>query len=187
MVAARSPGIQVIGSRSSVQKFRIRGNNSIQLSTTAQVLVDGAPVTDEYAGSLNIQDVEFVDIIRGLSATSIFGAQGANGIVAIYLRKERNYSANPLSSKFQHRINFDGYTQAREFYSPNYAIQSDGTEKPDLRTTLYRSPLVTTDGKVGASFSCYTGDVPSEYFVHVQVITKCGRPFSALKSFSIRK
>ncbi|MFZ1559648.1 MAG: TonB-dependent receptor plug domain-containing protein [Saprospiraceae bacterium] len=187
MVAARSPGIQVIGSRSSVQKFRIRGNNSIQLSTTAQVLVDGAPVTDEYAGSLNIQDVEFVDIIRGLSATSIFGAQGANGIVAIYLRKERNYSANPLSSKFQHRINFDGYTQAREFYSPNYAIKSAGTEKPDLRTTLYWSPLVSTDDKCGASFSFYTGDVPSEYLIHVQGITEDGRPFSALKILEVRE
>jgi len=186
MVAARSPGIQVVGSRSSVQKFRIRGNNSIQLSTTAQVLVDGAPVTDEFAGSLNIQDVEFVDIIRGLSATSIFGSQGANGVVAVYLRKERNYSTNPLSSKFQHRINFEGYTEAREFYSPNYAIKYAGEEKPDLRTTLFWSPLVSTDEKGTANFSFYTGDVPSEYLIHIQGITDDGRPFSVQKILEVR-
>jgi hypothetical protein len=187
MVAARSPGIQVIGSRSSVQKFRIRGNNSIQLATTAQVLVDGAPVTDEYAGSLNIQDVEFVDIIRGLSATSIFGSQGASGVVAIYLRKERNYTPNPLSSKFQHKINFEGYAQAREFYSPNYSTTFAGNEKPDLRTTLYWSPFVATNEKGIANFNFYTGDVPSEYLINIQGITDDGRPFSAQKILEVRE
>lgn len=187
MVAARSPGIQVIGSRSSVQKFRIRGNNSIQLATTAQVLVDGAPVTDEFAGTLNIQDVEFVDIIRGLSATSIFGSQGANGVVAVYLRKERNYTTNLLSSKFQHKINFEGYAQAREFYSPNYSITFAGNEKPDLRTTLYWSPFVATNEKGIANFNFYTGDVPSEYLIHIQGITDDGRPFSAQKILEVRE
>ena len=187
LVAARSPGVQVIGNRATGQKFRIRGSNSINLSTTAQVLVDGAPVTDDYAASINIHDVEFIDIVRGLSSSSIFGSQGANGIVAIYLRKDRGYAKNAFTSQYQSKVLMDGYHQAREFYSPDYSTSFAGAEKPDLRTTLYWSPLVRANENGNAYFSFFTGDSLTDYIIDVQGMTSDGRPFVIRKEFQVKK
>ena len=40
------------------------------------------------ANTLNPNRVDFIDVIRGLSASAVYGAQGSNGIVAIYTRTE---------------------------------------------------------------------------------------------------
>ena len=187
LVNARVPGVQVLGSRATGQKFRIRSSSSINLSTTAQVMLDGMPISDDLAANISVQDVEFVDILRGLSSTSVFGAAGANGIVAVYLRKDRLYRVNQESTRYKNRINMTGYHLAREFYTPDYSKNFAGKEKPDFRTTLFWKPniYISKTGKTQIQF--YTSDAITEYLIDVQGITSDGRPFTGKSHFVVKK
>ena len=67
------------GSRIEV---RIRGGNSMIGDNQPLYVVDGFPVTGSI-NYLNPSDIESVDILKDASATAIYGARGANGVVII--------------------------------------------------------------------------------------------------------
>ena len=46
------------------------------------MVIDGIP-TDLGLSSLNMADVERVDVLKDASATAIYGSRGANGVVMI--------------------------------------------------------------------------------------------------------
>ena len=62
----------------------IRGNNSLTQDNTPLYVVDGFPVEDpEIAASINPSDIASVDILKDASASAIYGARGANGVVIV--------------------------------------------------------------------------------------------------------
>lgn len=78
--------------------IRIRGNNSINASTTPLIVIDGMQMDitgDEGATSsmslstndplafLNPADIQSIDVLKDASATAIYGARGANGVILI--------------------------------------------------------------------------------------------------------
>jgi TonB-linked SusC/RagA family outer membrane protein len=66
----------------------IRGNNSLTQSNSPLYVIDGFPVEDaEMAGSINPADIESLDVLKDASATAIYGARGANGVVIITTKK----------------------------------------------------------------------------------------------------
>lgn len=73
---ARVPGIEVLGNGS----VRVRGENSLSLSTDALILVDEVEVKDLL--SINPIDVYSVDVLKDAAASS-YGVKGANGVILI--------------------------------------------------------------------------------------------------------
>lgn len=79
--------------------FRIRGNNSLSLSSYPLIVVDGVPsFTSEndsglgYAATnplsaINPADIESIDIAKDAAATSIYGSRAANGVVFVTTKK----------------------------------------------------------------------------------------------------
>lgn len=66
----------------------IRGNNSLTQDNSPLYVVDGFPVEDPaIASTISPSDVESVDILKDASATAIYGARGANGVVIITTKK----------------------------------------------------------------------------------------------------
>ena len=79
--------------------IKIRGNNSINAGTTPLFVIDGMQMdisSDEVATSnatgggsydpmsfINPSDIESVEVLKDASATAIYGARGANGVVII--------------------------------------------------------------------------------------------------------
>ena len=62
----------------------IRGNNSLTQDNTPLYVVDGFPVEDaSIAASINPLDIQSVNVLKDASATAIYGARGANGVVII--------------------------------------------------------------------------------------------------------
>jgi len=60
----------------------IRGGNSMIGDNQPLYVVDGFPITGDIS-FLNPSDIESVDILKDASATAIYGARGANGVVII--------------------------------------------------------------------------------------------------------
>lgn len=62
----------------------IRGNNSLTQENSPLYVVDGFPVEDaSVASSINPLDIQSVNVLKDASATAIYGARGANGVVII--------------------------------------------------------------------------------------------------------
>lgn len=69
-----------------------------------------------------------------------------------------------------------GYQQAKKFYSPKYETREQRENSvPDLRSTIYWNPDITTDEKGEARINFYTADTPGTYSVVIEGITSQGQ------------
>ncbi len=104
-LAGRAPGAQVTipnGVSNTTPVFRIRGTNSISLSSQPLFVVDGVTVLagdygNESGGSalsnIDPNDIESIDIAKDGAATAIYGSQGANGVIFITTKKGKKGTA----------------------------------------------------------------------------------------------
>ena len=95
MLQGRASGVLVLntdGSPGGNTTIRIRGMNSIQGGNSALIVVDGFQGGDLTA--LNPGDIEAIEILKDASATAIYGAQGANGVILITTK--RGLSDKPI-------------------------------------------------------------------------------------------
>ncbi|TZF83643.1 TonB-dependent receptor [Pedobacter sp. BS3] len=84
-LAGRLAGVQVTsseGAPGSEVQIKVRGGGSITQDNSPLYVIDGI-VVDDGLSSLSPQDIESVDVLKDASATSIYGARGANGVVII--------------------------------------------------------------------------------------------------------
>jgi TonB-dependent SusC/RagA subfamily outer membrane receptor len=73
-------------------KIRIRGINSINSGVDPLYVVDG--VVGVNANALNPNDIESLEVLKDASATAIYGARGANGVIMITTKRgTRNRSS----------------------------------------------------------------------------------------------
>nr|WP_321355132.1 TonB-dependent receptor plug domain-containing protein [uncultured Draconibacterium sp.] len=82
LMRGRFAGVQVQGNGDII----IRGQNSINLSSAALIIVDGMQVDNTIMNTLVPSQVKSVNVIKDGSA-AIYGARGANGVVIIETKK----------------------------------------------------------------------------------------------------
>ena len=107
------PGLNVFttsGTPGSFHDIRIRGISSITAGNSPLFVIDGVPVVHENFGgnknqsslsslaTLNSSDIETITVLKDASATSVYGARGANGVIVINTKKgkigETRFNAN---------------------------------------------------------------------------------------------
>ena len=83
----RAAGVQVISSGvpGSDATFRIRGVGTINTNDPLLV-IDGVPVSSGL-NTLNMNDVESMQVLKDASATAIYGSRGANGVVIVTTKR----------------------------------------------------------------------------------------------------
>lgn len=90
-LAGRVAGVNVSSSEGTpggTMNIVIRGANSITQDNSPLYVIDGFPVEDPaIASTLNSNDIESLTILKDASATAIYGARGANGVVIITTKK----------------------------------------------------------------------------------------------------
>lgn len=99
-LGGRAPGLQVTipsGVLNAPPVLRIRGTNSISLSSYPLIVIDGIPAyTGDASGtnaagnalaSLNPNDIESIDIAKDAAASAIYGSRAANGVIFITTKK----------------------------------------------------------------------------------------------------
>jgi TonB-dependent starch-binding outer membrane protein SusC len=92
----RAPGVQVVsnsGAPGAGASVRVRGSNSITANSEPLYVVDGIPFGQGSAGSdnplatIDPNNVESIQVLKDASATAIYGARGANGVVLITTKR----------------------------------------------------------------------------------------------------
>lgn len=112
-LGGRAAGVQIVipnGVLNNPPVIRIRGTNSISLSSFPLIIIDGVPsFTGDGSGtsaagnvlaSINPNDIESIDIAKDAAASAIYGSRAANGIVFITTKKGKPGKA---------RINYDAW------------------------------------------------------------------------------
>ena len=134
------------GALGSEANITIRGNNSLTQSSAPLYVIDGFPSESSMALSLNSADIESIDILKDASATAIYGARGANGVIVITTKQgvegkpKINFSASWTGSKIANKVDLmNGYdfvrfqTDRNEVYSNTNPYLSDGYTLEDYR------------------------------------------------------
>ena len=71
----------------------VRGPGGIRTGSTPLFVVDGLPLDNSSTGGgdplnfINPQDIETIDVLKDASATAIYGARGANGVIIITTKR----------------------------------------------------------------------------------------------------
>ncbi len=99
-LGGRAAGVQVTipsGVLNAQPVIRIRGTNSISLSSYPLIVVDGVPAyTGDFSGtsaagnalaSINPNDIESIDVSKDAAASAIYGSRAANGVVFVTTKK----------------------------------------------------------------------------------------------------
>jgi TonB-linked SusC/RagA family outer membrane protein len=104
LLQARAAGVQVVqtqGVLGSSPNIRIRGIGSLSLSNEPLVVVDGARFSNEgepgnisgvrmnRLATLDPEEIESIDVIKGPSASALYGTAAANGVVVVTTKKGR--------------------------------------------------------------------------------------------------
>lgn len=89
------------GEPGGTQNITIRGPGGVRTGSTPLFVLDGIALDNSSTGGatnplnfLNPQDIESIDVLKDASATAIYGARGANGVVLITTKKGKAGATN---------------------------------------------------------------------------------------------
>ena len=103
-LVGKIPGAQissVSGNPGDPVNIVLRGINSVQNGTKPMILVDGLQVAATDINSLDLSNVDRIEVAQGAASASIYGAQGANGVMQIFTKKgKKGKIAVNLSSSY---------------------------------------------------------------------------------------
>jgi len=89
-LAGRVAGVQVNsndGQPGSNINITIRGYNSVTQSNSPLYVIDGFPIENPNNNTINPQDIESMEVLKDASATAIYGARGASGVILITTKR----------------------------------------------------------------------------------------------------
>lgn len=89
-LAGRIAGVQVSstdGQPGNELNIVIRGANSVTQDNAPLYVIDGFPTESAVANSINSEEIESIEVLKDASATAIYGARGANGVILITTKK----------------------------------------------------------------------------------------------------
>jgi len=116
LISGRVAGVNITtsGAPGSGSQIRIRGGSSLNASNDPLIVIDGLPLQGVDLNSINPNDIESFSVLKDASATAIYGARGANGVIIITTKKGRteyslDYDVQVAFGEIKDRINvFDG-------------------------------------------------------------------------------
>ena len=88
-LSGKAAGVEIFengGDPDGRVRIRIRGNNSINSSNDPLYVVDGI-IGINNANLLNPSEIESLEVLKDASATAIYGARGANGVIMITTKR----------------------------------------------------------------------------------------------------
>ncbi len=158
LVQGRAAGVQISsnsGTPGGGMFVRVRGTTSITASSDPLYVIDGIPVVSaplESQGTggqrtnpladLNPADIESVEVLKDASATAIYGARAANGVVLITTKRGKK-SQNA-------RVNLNAYTGVQSLWRSPSDQLVNASEFEMLINEANSNNWINTNGSIDA-------------------------------------
>jgi TonB-linked SusC/RagA family outer membrane protein len=84
------PGAQIStisGNPGDQVNIVLRGINTVQGGTRPLILFDGVEIPFASLNTLDLSQVDRVEVVQGAASAALYGAQGANGVIQIFTKK----------------------------------------------------------------------------------------------------
>ncbi len=133
-LSGRVAGVQITsatGQMGGGAKINIRGNTSLTKNNQPLFVVDGIPIDNSdysygatgaggydlgnLASDINPDDIESISVLKGASASALYGSRAANGVVMVTTKKGRTTEEKTFGVSVNSSVSFD---QAK--YFPKY-------------------------------------------------------------------
>ena len=119
------PGMTVTGngSPSGTGSVRIRGIGSFNASQDPLFVIDGVPTTASL-NSLNMNDIESMQVLKDAASASIYGSRAANGVIIITTKKGKAGENNKINVSFSANLSAQFYSAQSKMKlmdTPQYA------------------------------------------------------------------
>ncbi len=168
------------------------GFNAFEKSAEPLLVVDGVPDHSDlpFIEKIRVYHpsmIKRVEIFRFGSA-AIYGANGANGIIAIYTNNgtEKTKRKEGYDKSLFQLETIHGFTVPKTFASPSYKGLERQKASADYRSTIYWDSGLATDNETGeVSLSFYAADIETRYRVIVEGVTSGGHPIHAVAYIEI--
>lgn len=152
------------GSPSGTGTVRIRGIGSFNSSQDPLFIIDGVPTTASL-NSLNMNDIESMQVLKDAASASIYGSRAANGVIIITTRKGKkgdkvkvDFSAN-LTAQFYNKQSMMKLANSAEYAtSMAQAAMNDGLD-PEAYANNYGLTLNATAGTPISAYDPATGQM----------------------------
>src|SRR5664279_932302 len=148
-LAGKVSGLQINTVNNGVNpdtRITLRGNRHFLASNQALIVLDGVPVSASYLNSINPNDIESVNVLKGASAAALYGNDASNGVLIVTTKKGEK---GKLVIKVSNITTFEqvsympnmqtrfgaGSSEAVGFADPNYTMWLG----PDRNTQAYTS------------------------------------------------
>ncbi|PWK78698.1 hypothetical protein LX99_01146 [Mucilaginibacter oryzae] len=149
--------------------------------TPVQVYVGTMPVDANFLASVPSSEVESIEVFLNDGVSGINRSTQTKGVLIVNKKvvKKQKITLAQLQELIpkQNVITFavQGYTKAKEFYSPKYDVTKAGVLGGDLRNTIYWKPNILTDKATGtATFSFFNSDQRGSYRAIIEGIDADG-------------
>src|ERR1035437_1101459 len=89
-LTAKVSGLQINTVNNGVNpdtRVTLRGNRHFLASNEALVVLDGVPVDASYLNSVNPNDIANVNVLKGASASALYGNDASNGVLVVTTKK----------------------------------------------------------------------------------------------------
>lgn len=134
-LAGRMAGVHVQSSEGGPGasiSIRVRGGISITQSNDPLYIIDGFPDEDGL-NTLDPAEIETIDVLKDASATAIYGARGANGVVVITTKSGKKNQKAVVS--FDTYVGFKKISKKLDVLSPKEFVKLDYERRVYQTTT----------------------------------------------------
>jgi TonB-linked SusC/RagA family outer membrane protein len=143
-LVGKIPGAQISsinGSPGSPTNILLRGINGVITGTSPLILLDGVEVRATSLESLDLSNVDRIEVVQGPAASTIYGAQGANGVIQLFSKKGKQgkISIGVSSSIGSSELLNIGKVQKSRFHSFN--VNANGEVVAGSGTPLSLDPV----------------------------------------------
>jgi TonB-linked SusC/RagA family outer membrane protein len=205
LLMGRAAGVQVIQSSSEpggAMAIRVRGASSINAGNEPLYVIDGLPIDNSQVtgatgndipgtrtprnplATLNPSDIASIEVLKDASATAIYGARGANGVIMITTKKgsqgKMKVSYNAYYGMQSPAKKLDMLT-ATEYQQVLNDILDDGGGNPEERVTEivdggtdWQDELMRNAPVQSHNLSLAGGDEATKYYVSLNYFDQQG-------------
>ncbi|MFD2556462.1 SusC/RagA family TonB-linked outer membrane protein [Sphingobacterium tabacisoli] len=136
-LAGRVAGVQVSsndGQPGAELNIVVRGNNSVTQDNSPLYVIDGFPVESSVGNTVNQEEIESIEVLKDASATAIYGARGANGVVIITTKKGK---VGPPVISYSGWVGVNNIIKKQKMLDPYEFVKYQLEQNPTLYTKIY--------------------------------------------------
>ncbi|MGE6218545.1 TonB-dependent receptor [Nubsella zeaxanthinifaciens] len=181
ILAGRIRGVTIASGSSSDNALQITRYPYSEVSAE----IDGVLIREFDVEQVAVDDIESIEVLLNPALLVMYGTTISDALLVISTKRGKSKSLADIHAPGLVASSIKGYSPAKLFYAPKYDV-TDQNSSPDLRTTVYWNPNLTSgeDGKMTVSF--YNGDKEGKHRIVIEGIDADGNLARKILNYQVK-